>query len=72
MITAACILVVAVLSMWATRAWMIADVEDAERDRDRASTLARHYRQKYLDAITGVPVSTEADELWQEFNRGHR
>jgi hypothetical protein len=72
MITAACVLLVAALTAWATRAWMIADLEEAEDRANRASTLARHYRQKYLDAITGVPVSTEADELWSEFLRETR
>jgi hypothetical protein len=71
-ITAACILLVAALTAWATRAWMIADLEEAEDRADRAGMLARHYRDRYCEAISGVPVSNEADEMWAEFLRGPR
>jgi hypothetical protein len=67
MTTAALLILVAAICITATRWVMIDDLQDAENRADRASALARHYRQKYLDAITGVPVCNEADELWRAF-----
>jgi hypothetical protein len=67
MITAACILLVAALSMFATYAWCRADIDEAERERDRAEAKADHYRSSYLAAISARPPVPVSDPLWVEF-----